>query len=274
MESLHNDLKKIQQLRVLSLNYGPDAIDKNVLQKALEEIQNKIISSKSLNYYIDIALKIEKMWKGHPIIETRKFDVAWGGFVEENLDDANIDRPSAVIFTGSPNEETDNRIREKLVDKIKLSEQEKMKVNVQSRTASGKIFFNTSEFEKDDWTERNLSLLLFQVKSENSSNLSNNPELFDTVDIGSLAPICWGLLVGDIDGFVLYSQKSERVHITIENTSKERPNRSNFLSLIIPNRLYQLSANQFFYNSVKYFEDIWSTIGYTEFSDWKNAWDH
>ncbi len=271
-ESLHHDLKKIQQFRTLSLNYGPSVINQNVLQKALESIQNKIISSPSLKYYIDIALRVEKTWKGHPITETRKSDVPWGGFAPEKLDDANIYRPSAIIFTGSPNEEADDRIRKELVGQIPLPDGlGKIEVNVQSRTAYGKMFFNTTDFEQEDWKKLNLSLLLFQVKAARPE-LSASPELFERVEVGNLKPICWGLLVGDIDGFVLYSQKFETVYKAIEDNAKETHNEQNFLSLIIPNRLYLLSANQFFYNSVTNFGDIWSMIGYTNISDWKNEW--
>jgi len=277
MKSIHFDIKTIQQLRVLNFHFYGVPNPANVLKESKRYLEKMIRNHISLKYYVDIALGIEEVWKGHAIEDTRRFDNNWEKFDKEILpkDTTFIDWPSVLVFTSSPNEEADRQIRAKLSEDIILKDGKAIGVKVQSRRAFRKIFFDQEKFKenkKEEWKKKELYLLLFQIKSAVQSVFTENPDLFKSVKIGLLNPICWGLLVGDIDGFVLYSQESGKVKEIIEEKVKELLNLDKFLTLLIPSRLYLVSADRIFYNNAQNFIDVWQSIGCKNFSEWKNLW--
>jgi len=272
LRSIHFDLKSIQHLRVINFNYFNAGNNLNIKNEAQKSLENKICNHVSLKYYVDIAFGIEEAWKGHPIEDTRIINSGLAKFSkEEKLTDISlIDWPACLVFTSAPDDPADRRIREELSKDILLKNNNAVGVKVQSRRAYKRIYFSQKEFsegEKDNWG--NLCLLLFQVRSEVQSKLVEDPDLFRGVS-QDFNPISWSLLVGDIDGFVLYSSDVNRVKQGIEERVKNNKiNLDNFFSLIIPNRIYSVSVANAFYNIEANYKEVWQSIGFKDFNEWK-----
>jgi len=264
MGSIHNDLHKIQKVRILNLNYGSDIIPDEVLRQVSQQIVSRITQLPSLSYYINIGFGVKEIWKGYEIDETRKFEPREPMFALTIRKNKITDRPSILLFTGAPDEDTDKKIREVLSKPAELERAKEVGIKVQSRDIYGKAFFHKSIFTEGNWIQSNLLLLLFQVKAEVSGDYTVKPRLFKNIGKCGLSAISWGLLVGDLDGFVLLSEELKSAKKHVEYSSKQSVNIDNFLSLIIPNRLYSLSADRFLYDSKK-----WDMIGFHNYEEWE-----
>lgn len=265
MGSIHDDLHKIQKLRILNLNYNTPTGSNDLFQQVFKHIANRITKSDPLRYYVNIGFGVAQIWKGHEIGETRKFEPPEPMFTLTTLENNKTDRPSILLFTGAPDEDADKKIREVLSKPAELEKPKEVGIKVQSRDIHGRAFFHKSIFTEGNWIQSNLLLLLFQVKAEVSGDYTVKPRLFKNVGMCGLSAISWGLLAGDLDGFVLLSEELESAKKYIEDSSKEPVNIDRFLSLIIPNRLYSLSAARFLYDSKK-----WDMIGFHNYREWEN----
>lgn len=276
MGSIHYELKRLRQLRVLGLFYEGGEIPEEKRNEALNKLEHNINNTPALKYYVDFVLGIELTLKGYPISELRRADYKLERFEDERFDVARPesvgDRPCVLVFTSSPNKEADIKIREALSENIELSDSTYIGVKVQSRTAFGELFFKISAFEEERFGDNKLCLLLFQTKAGVPPSFTNSANLFSNVQIGPLCPICCGLLEGDIDGFVIYANKLDEVCNSVIKKSADNYDERYFLSSIIPSRLYLISAEKIIYNIKKNYKDIWQKIGYENIQEWQSKW--
>jgi hypothetical protein len=210
-KSLIIESKSFQTIRILNLFYSDNSLEREteIMKTLSTNLIERLNGSEEFKFYIDFFLKIEKAWQGNRVSFQRKKSTK-NVWKKIDFEECAFSHPLFLIIGSTFNEAIDLSYR----NALQIKSQTGARIEPISYYAFGNFLIN-KEFPLENINNYNCAILFFQISDPRFTNKIDKPAQFFDNDIfhtkndinDNYGVIAYGLLRGDMEGFILYGLK-------------------------------------------------------------------